>query len=142
MRSSYRGVPAEPAKLLAFSEKDQKHLESNRALLNPPKDFDLTESHVFNHPNTSDGLLTVLQASFQQPVDDPNVAVQMVTDSITERTSRRGNNKSTHFILGSDPTSNTTEHSEQFEPKQIKDVDVPVAGKKQGIPQGYSIIPE
>jgi len=142
MRSSYRGVPAEPAKLLAFSEKDQKHLESNRALLNPPKDFDLTESHVFNHPNTCDVLLIVLQASFQQPIDDPNVAVQMVTDSITERTSRRGNNKRTHFVLGSDPTSNTTEHSEQFEPKQIKDVDVPVAGKKQGIPRGYSIIPE
>ena len=51
MRSSYRGVPAEPAKLLAFSEKDRKHLESNRALLNPPKDFDLTESLVCNYPN-------------------------------------------------------------------------------------------
>jgi len=66
----------------------------------------------------------------------------MVTDSITERTSRRGNNKRTHFVLGSDPTSNSTEHSEQFDLKQMKDVDVPVAGKKQGIPRGYSIIPQ
>jgi len=53
MRSSYRGTTAEPAKLLAFSEKDRKHLESNRALLNPPKDFDLTESHVCSCLSTS-----------------------------------------------------------------------------------------
>jgi len=66
----------------------------------------------------------------------------MVADSIIERASRRGNNKSTHFVLGSDPTSCTTEHCEQFEPKQIQDTDTPTAGKKQGIPRGYSIIPE
>jgi len=63
MRSSYRGVPAEPAKLLAFSEKDRKHLESNRALLNPPKDFDLTESHVYSNPNTFNVFLTALYYS-------------------------------------------------------------------------------
>ena len=46
MRSSYRGVPAEPAKSLHFEQEDKKHLESNRALLNPPKDFDKTEFQV------------------------------------------------------------------------------------------------
>lgn len=46
MRSSYRGVPTGPAKSLRFEQEDKKHLESNRALLNPPKDFDKTEFQV------------------------------------------------------------------------------------------------
>lgn len=46
MRSSYRGVPIEPAKSMQFQEEDKKHLQSNRALLNPPKDFDKTEFQV------------------------------------------------------------------------------------------------
>jgi len=51
MRSSYRGVPAEPAKSLHYQQEDKKHLESNRALLNPPKDFDRTEFQVATYVN-------------------------------------------------------------------------------------------
>lgn len=46
MGSSYRGVPAEPAQSLHFEQEDKKHLESNRALLHPPKDFGKTEFQV------------------------------------------------------------------------------------------------
>ena len=65
----------------------------------------------------------------------------MQADTLEERTSRTRDNIITHFILGSDPTTNTSEHDEQFQPK-LTDISVPVAGKKQGIPEGYSIIPE
>ena len=65
----------------------------------------------------------------------------MQADTLEERTTRTRDNKITHFILGSDPNTNISEHSEEFQPK-LEDISVPVAGKKQGIPQGYSIIPE
>ena len=79
-----------------------------------------------------------VQRSYQQHASD-NDDVQ--ADTIEERTSRTRDNKITHFILGSDPTTHVSEHGEQFQPK-LEDINVPVAGKKQGIPQGYSIIPE
>ena len=65
----------------------------------------------------------------------------MQADTLEERTSRTRDNKITPFVLGSDPTISISEHDEQFQPK-LEDISVPVAGKKQGIPQGYSIIPE
>ena len=46
MRSSYRGVPTEPAKSSHFEQEDKKHLESDRALLIPPKEFGKTEFQV------------------------------------------------------------------------------------------------
>ena len=79
-----------------------------------------------------------VQRSYQQHTSDDD---DVQTDTIEERTSRTRDNKITHFILGSDPITHVSEHGEQFQPK-LEDVNVPVAGKKQGIPQGYSIIPE
>lgn len=80
----------------------------------------------------------IIQRSYQQPSSDND---QTSADTTEERTSRTRDNKKTHFILGSDPTCKISEHSEQFQSK-LEDISVPVAGKKQGIPQGYSIIPE
>jgi len=80
----------------------------------------------------------LFQRSYQQST---SVTDQVQADTLEERTSRTRDNKNTHFILGSDPTSNTTEHNDQYQSK-LEDINVPVAGKKQGIPQGYSIIPE
>lgn len=82
--------------------------------------------------------ISVHQRSYQLPTSDSD---QVQTDTLEERSSRTRDNKKTHFMLGSDPTNNVTEHCEQFQPK-LEDISVPVAGKKQGIPQGYSIIPE
>lgn len=79
-----------------------------------------------------------MQRSYQQPFSDSD---DVTTVTLEERTSRTRDNKKTHFILGSDPTSIVSEQSEQFQPK-LEDISIPAAGTKQGIPQGYSIIPE
>ena len=83
-------------------------------------------------------LKLIFQRSYQQPTSDSD---QVQSDTLEERSSRTRDNKKTHFILGSDPTSTTSEHTDQYQPK-LEDISVPVAGKKQGIPEGYSIIPE
>ena len=85
-----------------------------------------------------DKIIFHVQRSYKQPA---SVTDDVQADTLEERTSRTRDNEITHFILGSDPSSNVSEHGEQFQPK-LEDISVPVAGKKQGIPQGYSIIPE
>lgn len=84
---------AKPPQPINPHSKDYYHLESNRALLNPPTGGNLSE----------------VRGNFTAPLSGPEECLTKRLSSFGERTDRIVDNKGTHFVLGFDDPVATSE---------------------------------
>ncbi|XP_062502657.1 uncharacterized protein LOC134179730 isoform X2 [Corticium candelabrum] len=109
---AYCGKTSLPAERLLNSLPQYKHLQSDEALLVPPRE-----------PKESEA-----QSRFVPPITSVELAAQKRRESRMEMKERLKDNKQTHFPFGFDPDTKISEQKFQFESRPPVDSTVPAAG--------------